>query len=250
MLKTLIIQSHKNPLPYNWLKRCLQSVKTWALKNNYEYKFLGDEIFNRVPTKILQKTQHQKVIATDLARLLALQYYLKQGYETVIWCDADFLIFDPDNFKIPDTNYAIGREVWIQHNKDNQLKVYKKVHNAFLMFSQGNSFLDFYTETAEKLLTMNSGKMPDQFIGPKLLTALHNIAICPVLETAGMLSPLVIKDIIGNQSKPINLFILNSSEPLSAANLCSSSCSKNDISEVEMEKVIEKLLHNPFIFHH
>ena len=118
------------------------------------------------------------------------------------------------------------------------------------MFSQGNSFLDFYTETAEKLLTMNSGKMPDQFIGPKLLTALHNIAICPVLETAGMLSPLVIKYIIGNQSKPINLFILNSSEPLSAANLCSSSCSKNDISEVEMEKVIEKLLHNPFIFHH
>jgi len=248
--KTLVIQSHQTPLPYDWLKPCLQSVQNWAIKNNYEYLFLGDEIFSRVPTNLLEKTQHQRVIATDLARLLALQHYLKKEFTTVIWCDADFLIFDPDNFNIPDTSYAVGREVWVQIDKHNNLKAFRKVHNAFMMFREENSFLDFYTETAEKLLSLNTGSMPDQFIGPKLLTALHNIAICPVLETAGMLSPLVIKDIIGDPQKSINVFLSNSPKPVAAANLCSSSCNRNQITNSEMEKVIEKLLLTPKIFHH
>ncbi len=248
--KTLVIQSHQKPLPYDWLKPCLQSVQNWALKNNYEYLFLGDEIFDRVSTTLLNKTQHQRVITTDLARLLALQHYLKQGFSTIIWCDADFLIFDPDNFKIPDTSYAVGREVWVQKNRHNNLKAYSKVHNAFMMFREGNSFLDFYAETAEKLLSLNTGTMPDQFIGPKLLTALHNITICPVLETAGMLSPLVIKDIISGQQKSIKLFRSNSIQPLASANLCSSSCKRNEMTNSEMEKIIEKLLLTPKIFRH
>jgi hypothetical protein len=50
---------------------------------------------------------------------------------------------------------------------------YVKVHNAFMMFRQGNHFPDFYTDAAERLLDLNQGAMPAQFIGPKLLTALH-----------------------------------------------------------------------------
>jgi hypothetical protein len=67
-----------------------------------------------------------------------------------------------------------------------KLRAYVKVRNAFLMFRKGNHFLDFYTATAQRLLRLNQGSMPPQFIGPKLLTALHNVAICPVMETAGM----------------------------------------------------------------
>lgn len=224
MSKTLVLQSHTHPLPAQWIASCLESVKAWADLNAFDYVYLGDELFDYVPAKILEKTQSQRVIATDLARLRALQFYLKEGYETVIWCDADFLIFSPSNFKLIPEKYAVGREVWIQHStqKPNKLTAHVKVHNAFMMYRQGNALLDFYADTAERLLTLNQGPMPPQFIGPKLLTAIHNVAQCHVQENAGMLSPLVIKDITNSGGPALKLFQQKSPRPIHAANLCSS----------------------------
>lgn len=209
--------------------------------NNYEYQFLGDELFDCLPHGLLDKTGHQKVIASDLARLLVLTDALNRGYETVIWLDADFLIFNPAEFVLPDQPYAVGREVWVQNDRHGKLKVYKKVHNAFLMFRQGNHFLSFYSETAERLLLLNQGTIPPQFIGPKLLTAIHNVAILPVMESAGMLSPAVIKGILGCEGKALELFTNHSPVQVTAANLCSSSCDKNEVSDMEMQQLIEAL---------
>ncbi len=239
--KTLVIQSHRKPLPYQWLTPCLKSVKQWAHQNKFEYLFIGDEIFDSIPEKLIQKTQNQKIIATDLARLHTLQYFLQLDYTTVVWCDADFLIFDPDNFHLPQSSYAVGREVWVQHDNREKLRAYRKVHNAFLMFQAGNSFLDFYIDTAERLLSMNTGSMPPQFIGPKLLTALHNIIQCPVLETAGMLSPFVMKDLIAGSGKSLQLFRDKSPMIIAAANLCSSLTSAHS-SEKDIEIIIHTLL--------
>ncbi len=116
------------------------------------------------------------------------------------------MIFDPDSFELVQVDYALGREVWIQHDQQQRLRAYVKVHNAFLMFRRGNVFLDFYRDTAERLLSLNQGSMPAQFIGPKWLTALHNIALCPVMERAGMLSPMVIQDCIAGQGEALRLF--------------------------------------------
>ena len=244
MLHTLVLQSHRQPLPYPWLESCLDSVFRWAENNNFDYRFIGDELFESVPAPLLEKTAQQKVIATDLARLHASQDGLRQGYATVIWCDADFLIFNPVEFVLPDSSYALGREIWVQNDTNNRLRVYRKVHNAFLMFRAGNNFLDFYTETAGRLLDLNSGTMPPQFIGPKLLTALHNIAICPVMETAGMLSPLVIRDLIKGQGAALDLFRRESPVPICAANLSSSLVEKEGIGDADMERLIEILMEN------
>jgi len=242
MSHTLVLQSHRQPLPYPWLESCLDSVSRWAENNNFDYRFIGDELFESISTSLLQKTTKQKVIATDLARLYALQDGLRQGYATVIWCDADFLIFNPTDFMLPGASYALGREVWVQTDTNNRLRAYSKVHNAFLMFRAGNNFLDFYTETAERLLGLNSGTMPPQFIGPKLLTALHNIALCPVMETAGMLSPLVIRDLIKGQGDALDLFRRESPVPICAANLSSSLTEQEGISDADMARLIEVLL--------
>ena len=244
MSKTLILQSHTQPLPVKWLDICIQSVKIWAEQNNFTYQFIGDELFDCVPNELLEKTRHQRVIATDLARLKLLQEYLRQGFSAVIWCDADFLIFAPDRFVLPQDRYAISREVWIQQNEKQKLSAYVKVHNAFLMFRQGNSFLDFYTDTAERLLTLNNGSMPAQFIGPKLLTAIHNIAQCPVLETAGMLSPLVIKDMAKHAGAALELFHRHSPQPIAAANLCSSLYQRGETSASDIERCIQFLQHS------
>jgi len=239
--KTLVIQSHRLPLPYVWIEICLESVRSWCALNAYEYRFIGDELFDCVPDDIISKTQHQRVITSDLARLLCMQEAIKNGYERVIWLDADFLIFDALRFVLPDEFCAVGREVWIQQDKHGRLKAYKKVHNAFLMFCNGNSLLDFYTDTAERLLRKNNGVMPPQFIGPKLLTAIHNVAILPVMETAGMLSPGVVKNIIQGQGPALDLFISHSAQAIAAANLCVSSCERDELSEDEMVQLIDVL---------
>lgn len=219
----------------------MDSVANWCESNKFDYRFIADELFSPVPAELLSRYENQKVIATDLARLLWLQKLLRQGYKTVIWCDADFLIFKPDSFNLLNDAYALGREVWIQADQKGGLRAYRKVHNAFLMFRRGNTFLDFYAETAERLLTMNRGNVPPQFIGPKLLTALHNIVQCPVMESAGMLSPLVIKDMIAGKGKALALFERESVEPVTAANLSFSVAHEAGITNTDMNRLIDTL---------
>lgn len=243
MKNTLVIQSHKHPLPFDWLKACLHSVSQWTDINQFDYRFLNDtELFACVPDELLEKTRGQKVIATDLGRLRFLQQGLAEGYQTVIWCDADFLIFNPEKFLLPESDYALGREVWVQLNEKGKLKAYSKVHNAFLMFRQGNSFLSFYADTAQRLLELNQGSMSPQFIGPKLLTALHNIAVCPVMENAGMLSPIVMRDLMAGQGRALDLFRQKSPVPIDGANLSGSLTEVEQFSEGDMMLMIEGLL--------
>ena len=243
MSDTLVLQSHRKPLPADWLQNCLTSVKNWSESNDFDYKFIGDELFEYISQSLLERTKTQRVIATDLARLKALQRYLAEGYETVVWCDADFLIFSPEDFKLSDDNYAVGREVWVQAVDGSSSKIGAriKVHNAFMMYRNGNSFLDFYTDAAERLLIKNTGRMPPQFIGPKLLTAIHNVVQCPVIESAGMLSPFVINDIAIGGGEALELFKRKSPQPIAAANLCNSLFESNAYSARTIEKCIDVL---------
>ncbi|MEZ0121913.1 MAG: hypothetical protein AB9Q23_03315 [Candidatus Reddybacter sp.] len=267
MHDTLIIQSQRQPLPHAWLGACIDSVKRWAQEQSFDYQFIGDELFDTLPPWVMEKTRSQKVIATDLARLKCLQNFLAAGYERVVWLDADFLIFAPADFQLPKVGelpecYALGREVWVQpknagqkavNNTAVKFKAYKKVHNAFLLFDaqfgQRNSFLDFYSSHAERLLkqisgTLNDGlvSMPPQFIGPKLLTALHNIVQCPVQENAGMLSPWTINDLLTGGGPALTLFRAKSPQPLAGANLCSSLEASDALPDRAMEKVVAQLL--------
>lgn len=242
MSATLVIQSHRQPLPCAWLKLCLDSVASWAQVKGYDYRFLDDQIFDLLEPELVEKTRAQPVITSDLARLKSLQQGLLEGYACVIWCDADFLIFKVDDFILPETDFALGREVWVQPGEQGKLRAYIKVHNAFMMFRQGNHFLDFYTDTAQRLLRLNQGSMPPQFIGPKLLTALHNIAICPVLESAGMLSPAVIRDLLAGGGKALDLLHDKSPAALAGVNLSSSLTEREGITEAQMESLIQYLL--------
>lgn len=234
----------------------MQTVRAWSQSNRFDYRWLGDELFAPIASVLLDKIGEQRVIASDLGRL----YALKQGLETherVLWLDADFLIFNPAQFILPidklpsdkefSQGYMVGREVWIQEDPQRgavRLKSYVKVHNAFLMFDRENSFLDFYLSHAQQLLHEYDGPMPPQFVGPKLLTAIHNVVGCPVMETAGMLSPLVIGGLLsgGRDTEAINLFQKRSKEKLAAANLCSSLTQKSNCSEQQMNKLIRMLL--------
>jgi hypothetical protein len=241
MSATLVIQSHRIPLPYAWLQPCLDSVADWAQVRGYDYRFVDDRIFDLLKPGLLEKLHGQPVIASDLARLKCLQQGLAEGYACVVWCDADFLIFNADEFVLPEDSFALGREVWVQADEAGKLRSYVKVHNAFLMFRQDNHFLDFYSDTAQRLLLLNRGSMPPQFIGPKLLTALHNIACCPVMETAGMISPAVIRDLLVGEGKALDLFQRKSTAAPVGANLSSSLTEGEGLTDAHMNSLIQLL---------
>ncbi len=244
MTATVVLQSHALAQPEGWIGECIASVVHWAKASGFDYLRIGDELFDFVPADLRAKTATRRVVATDLARLVAAQTLLAERYETVVWCDADFLVFAPGLFHLPPANYALGREVWVEPHASKRRKFIarKQVHNAFLMFRRGNTFLDFYAETAAGMLRRISGPMPPQFIGPKLLTAMHNVVGFPILETAGMLSPAVIGEIAGTPGAAISLFRRRSPQPLAAANLCSSLHARGEFSEVTVGRCIDRLL--------
>jgi hypothetical protein len=249
---TLVIQSHRSPLPYPWLEDCLASVQSWAAGRGYDYRFLNDALFDLLPEGLRRKTRDQRVIAADLARLRALQKGLQEGFATVIWCDADLLVFDPERLSLSNDSYALGREVWVQRHRE-RLRAYVKVHNAFMSFRAGNPFLAFYQDAAERLVRAHSGnpessdKMAPQFVGPKLLTALHNIVRCPVTETAAMVSPLVAQDLLAGGGAALALFRKRSPEPPAAFNLCASLVANAELSSTQIVDLIE-LLQNDFVW--
>lgn len=203
-MSVLVLQSDKSYDRTHWKWQCLASVQSWAEARGYHYRFLDDSFYSILEPKAVQKLQTHpahKVILSDLARLEWIKRYLSQGYGSVIWLDADFLVFDQEHFdpiSYADTRsegYLLGRECWFDLDAKGQEKLWRKVHNAFLLFrTAGKIFLDFYLDTAYRLILMQKGnQIPPQFVGPKLLSALNNIAHCPVYEHAGALSPYVLE---------------------------------------------------------
>lgn len=236
---TLILQSHRQPLPGAWLERCLASVRSWAGHHGFAYRFVDDALFQHLPGDLLRATQRQPVVATDLARLAAMQAALAEGYEAVVWLDADTLVANRQALVLPEASYAVGREVWIQPHKG-RLRAFVKVHNAFLMARAGNPFLAFYRHAAENLVRAHDGPMVPQLVGPKLLSALHNLAGLTVTEHAGMLSPAVIRDLLAGGGEALQLFRRESVVPPAAVNLCGSLVGR-ELDEAEMDAVIDVL---------
>ncbi len=226
--RTLVIQSHRLPLPQPWLGHCIDSVAAWAELRGYDYEFCGDALFDLLAPELREKTIRQPVIAADLARLVALDHALNQrGYDCAVWCDADFLIFAPERLQLPADSYAFGREVWVQRNAAGHgrkaISVHSKVHNAWMMFRRGNPMLPFYRHAAERLVRAHADKpMVPQFVGPKFLSAIHNMIQCPVCEPAAMLAPDVAADLVLGAGPCLDRFTARSTIRPAAVNLCAS----------------------------
>ena len=220
-MKTIVYQSQAPSKLGGWMQRCCESVQAWAYDMDAEYRFLDDELFGYAERALQEKFANQPVILSDVARLRLMQSGLAEGYDRVIWCDADLLIFRPESLRLGTMPHAVGREVWVQWSAD-KLKSYRKVHNAFLMATSEDSFLPFYADSAEALLTAAEGPLVPQFIGPKYLTAQHNIRALHVQEDVGMLSPLALADIVREGGDALRRMLEGHPQGLNAVNLCAS----------------------------
>ena len=253
MTKTLVLQSAQSQRA-QWLDTCLVSVESWAAQANYSYRFIGDELFDQVPDWYMCKVAGRMPIASDLGRLLWIKNLLDQGEaDIVVWLDADVLVFAPSKLKVaPVSSCVFGQELWVQKNlpkshpkgaekpqrQRGTWQARKNVHNALAAFRKDCPVLSFLIEVIQRMMhRVDANFIAPQMMGPKLLSNLHNLADFELMPSVGALSPEVILDLTGKQAGhketgvedlqgahqgALQALLAKQTEPLLAANLCSS----------------------------
>lgn len=239
MTQTIVIQSHK-PAPGTFVDTAVQSVCQWAGQNGYAYECIDDALFDLVPAWCIDAAHGRMQMVADIARLVWIQNLLDAGWQRVVWLDADIYIFHPNKMNIDaPEGYAFGHEDWVQPGPERHLCIHRNVHNAGLIFSPiGRVTLDFYLQTALSLLRRGGQGVPPQFVGPKLLTALHNVVGFPLNYSVGMASPLVLNDLANGAGTAWHMLMSVRGEELAALNLCASLIG----STVDGVAVTEKLM--------
>lgn len=220
---TIVIQSHK-PDPGNTVLEATQSVANWTEACDYTYRWIDDGLFALVPDWCIDAAHGRMQMVADIARLVWTQNLLDEGWQRVVWIDADVFIFRPKRMKIDVSNgYAFGHEDWVQPGANGKPRIHRNVHNALLIFSPAARVtLDFYLQTAMELLRRGGPDVPPQFVGPKLLTALHNVVQFPLNRAVGMASPLVLCDLANGGGPAWNMLVDARGDDLAALNLCTS----------------------------
>ena len=253
MTKTLVLQSAQSQRA-QWLDTCLVSVESWAAQANYSYRFIGDELFDQVPDWYMCKVAGRMPIASDLGRLLWIKNLLDKGEaDIVVWLDADVLVFAPSKLKVaPVSSCVFGQELWVQKNlpkshpkgaekpqrQRGTWQARKNVHNALAAFRKDCPVLPFLIEVIQRMMhRVDANFIAPQMMGPKLLSNLHNLADFELMPSVGALSPEVILDLTGKQAGhketgvedlqgarqgALQALLAKQTEPLLAANLCSS----------------------------
>jgi hypothetical protein len=244
-VRTVVLQSQSQRRLEGWQGLCCASVRRWAAARGFAYRLIGDELFERLPPRLRERHAAQIVVLSDLARLLWLQEVLDGGFQRAIWCDADLLVFRDFEPVLDESGACFGRECWIQRD-GGKLRSYRKIHNAWMQFAAGSGTLAFYRERARVLLERAQGPVVPQFIGPKLLTAWHNIAAFAVEERVGMLSPLGMAELLGDDGPALKKLRLGHAQPLCALNL-SASCAERELDGVlhrdeDYRRLVEGLL--------
>jgi hypothetical protein len=232
-MRTVVIQTFRERNVPQWLERAMQSVRSWAMHWGYEYQFRGDEIFDLCGDAYLRAVGDNKRSITNLARLEWINRCIAEGYERVIWLDADTFIFDPEHLDLEiESGYAAGREVWIEMEHGRPRVETCGAHNAALVVVGRQPDIDWMIATIRYIA--GSRPLQNSFqVGVKLLTGLHAGLRFPVLPQVGILSPATITALATERHGLLRMFAQESGYPLRAANLCWSQTAGGDASEIE-----------------
>ena len=219
---TLVLQSYRTTAVPEWIGECLASVRGWAEGGDYGYRLLGDELFELIPPELVALGAPPALPATDLARLRWCRRLLREGWERVIWLDADIFVADPESFRVDAQEPArLCREFWTWR-EGRQLHARRAVTNCAMSFVRGAAFLDRYIALCEELARTSEGPLHRLALGPALLTRLDREAPLPQIGTVATLSPLLIAALRRRDRALLALFLRHWGGPVHAVHLCRS----------------------------
>jgi hypothetical protein len=194
-----------------------------AGRRGWRHRWLDDRLFDGLPADLRARNGLPGPVRADVARLIALREALKAGHDPVIWLDADVVIFDPPRLAWPVTaTFALGRENWVEPDARRRVRVRRHVHNAVLWARPGDTTLPFLIDQGIRLMRRLDGPPSPQLLGPKLLTALHNIFHFPVIEGVTMASPWLLADLAGRGDGAALALLRRKGVRPAALNLCAS----------------------------
>lgn len=217
--RVLTLQSDKPPPRAAWRRQCLASVRSWAAAQGYEYRFLGDELFGLIPDDLRRACRGVVLPLTDIGRLLWLKKLLDEGWDRVIWLDADILIFDPALRIEAET---IGREIWISKGLRDGYRAAESVNNCVLSMTAGSPLLGRLLDaTLARAATFSAPPHP-RTLGPDLFRRLHAAQPMPVAADIAMASPPMIAGLATGDPAALAAHGGIWKGPVRAANLCGS----------------------------
>jgi hypothetical protein len=201
-MRTLVYQSYRTHDVPAWIDACMAQTRAWALARGYDYRAIGDEIFDLGPDWFRARLAGRKLPLTDLGRLLLAKRFLEEDHDRVIWVDADVLIFDPDGFEVDpgEAGYVLCREVWSGGVKfapvDTVIKPMHRHNNCVMGFARANTFLPFYIDTALRI-ARHAQEFNDWSLGPGMLTGLFQRLPVPSKDDVAMMIPFVLLRLLG-----------------------------------------------------
>jgi len=203
----------------------MESVRSWADAQRFDYRFIDDRFFDYVPDWYRRSAGTNVQVIANLARLLVARELLAAGYERTIWIDADILVFDAEAFRIEVTSdFAFCHEVWVSTGWGAMVKQVG-VNNSVSVFVRGNSFLDFCIWAHEDLVRRGT-QILAHGTTTRLLTALYQAVPFPLLTNVGVLSPMVAQDVRGGANRRAREYAALHGAPIEAINLGGSLCGK------------------------
>jgi hypothetical protein len=220
---TLVVLQSASPTRLPWVDDCLFRTRLWAKRQGYEYRFMGDELFDMVPPWYRRKAADKPPVIADLARLLWIEACLAEGATQAVWVDADCLVVDP-TWQVPTGPTLFGEEIWLQrHGNEAKLRLYHNVHNAFCAFTADSPVLAFLIHVVQSLIhRVDPDHIAPQMVGPKLLKTLHGLADFQLVAPAGAISPEVLRGLLKEDDSILEAWRGALKEPLAMVNLCSS----------------------------
>lgn len=217
----MVVQSFRAHSIPDWIARCLSSVRGWASLHSYDYALWGDEVYDLCGSDYLATGFRNPQAMTNLARLLLMKRYLAEGYEAVVWLDADVFIFAPKSFRLnfsPDqlaVGYAFGLEVWL--DEDRRFTV-PRAHNALTYFTRDQKDLDLLINIITHI--GRRGIKHNFQVGVRLLRGLHYSLRFTLLPHVAMYSPTLIAAICEQEQGLLQMYGRAFGFPSQAANLC------------------------------
>jgi hypothetical protein len=217
-MRTIVFQSYRrSSIPW-WISRCLASVEGWTRASGFEYDFRGDEIFDLCGRDYLNSVGGNVRSITNLARLELVREAHRRDYDRAVWLDADVLVFDAENFRIPVTQrYAFARETWVER-RDNGFFILHGVNNCALAFMRGEPDLDMLIGLTRHVALHRTIKSNYQ-VGGDIVKGLKNSLAFATIENVGMFSPSVIAGIAQDDQELLAVQALEFGSAVFAANL-------------------------------
>lgn len=216
-MRTLVYQSFRTSDVPEWMSVCMESVKSWVNLHGHSYHFIDDSFFSYAPDWFAKAVNNQRHLVSDLARLELAHKYLGEGWDRVIWVDADVFICDPENFIIDEKeSYLLCREIWMTV-REGQVVFSERVNNSVTVFCKNNNFLDFYRSACETIVR-NKQKLAHTDIGTGFLSKLSDVL--PLIKTSVVFSPFLLSAFYRNDTKIISDYLARLAVPIQAVNLC------------------------------